>query len=202
VRIAALLVPSACLACGARAPFSRCLCGPCSRALAAAPPVHGPAPPQVDSVWSASPNEGVARQLVAALKFRSLLPAAEVIAERLAVSPAAAADTPIVPVPAAPARQRLRGFDPAQEIARLLAGRCGGRIASCLRRGAGPRQVGRSRAERVARPPSVQAVGQAPELALLVDDVITTGATLSACATALRAAGCRKVAAVSFVREL
>jgi predicted amidophosphoribosyltransferase len=41
-----------------------------------------------------------------------------------------------------------------------------------------------------------------PERALLVDDVVTTGATLRASAAALGAAGCRQVAAVTFARTL
>jgi predicted amidophosphoribosyltransferase len=202
VRIAALLVPSACLACDARAPFGAPLCERCWRDLETAPPVHGSPPPRVDSIWSASANEGVARRLIAALKFRSLLPAAEVIAERLAASPAAAEGWPVVPVPASPSRRRRRGFDPAGEIARLLAQGTGANLVPCLRRGRGPRQVGRTRSERMARPPEIRAAGPAPQGVLLVDDVITTGATLSACAGALRRAGCARVAAASFVREL
>jgi predicted amidophosphoribosyltransferase len=54
----------------------------------------------------------------------------------------------------------------------------------------------------MARPPEIRAAGPAPQGVLLVDDVITTGATLSACAGALRRAGCARVAATSFVREL
>ena len=203
MRIVALLVPSACLACDARAPSARALCARCFRDLERAPPVHGPPPPGVDGVWSASANEGVARRVVAALKFRSLLPAADVIAERLAASPPAGEGWPVVPVPASPSRRRRRGFDPAGEIARLLAQRTGAPLVPCLRRGRGPRQVGRTRSERIARPPDIRAEGPPPpQGVLLVDDVFTTGATLSACAGALRLAGCRRVAAVSFVREL
>ncbi|MBV8758671.1 MAG: hypothetical protein JO257_15400 [Deltaproteobacteria bacterium] len=39
-----------------------------------------------------------------------------------------------------------------------------------------------------------------PERVVLVDDVVTTGATLAACATALRAAGAREVIGVSIAR--
>jgi predicted amidophosphoribosyltransferase len=202
MRIAALLVPSTCLACDARAPSARALCARCRHDLERVPPVHGAPPPRVDSIWSASANEGVARRLVAALKFRSLLPAAEVIADRLAAAPPAAEGWPVVPVPASPSRRRQRGFDPAGEIARLLAERTGAPLVPCLRRGRGPRQVGRTRSERIARPPDISAEEPPPPGVLLVDDVITTGATLGACAAALRRAGCRRVAAVSFVREL
>jgi len=105
-------------------------------------------------------------------------------------------------VPASPSRRRQRGFDPAGEIARLLAQRTGASLVTCLRRGRGPRQVGRTRSQRMARPPEIRAAGPAPQGVLLLDDVITTGATLSACAGALRRAGCTRVAAASFVREL
>ena len=124
------------------------------------------------------------------------------IAERLAIAPAAAEGWPVVPVPASPSRRRRRGFDPAGEIAHLLAQRTGAALVPCLRRGRGPRQVGRTRSERIARPPGIHAEGPPPQDVLLVDDVVTTGATLSACASALRRAGCRRVAAASFVREL
>jgi predicted amidophosphoribosyltransferase len=202
MRIAGLLVPSACLACAGRAVRGHALCLRCRRALEAAPPVHGPAPPGLDAVWSASPNDGVPRRLVGALKFRSLLPAAELIAERLAASPAASEGWPVVPVPASPSRRRRRGFDPAGEIARHLARLSGAPLVPCLRRGPGPRQAGRRRSDRIARPPDIRAAASPPAGVLLVDDVLTTGATLTACAAALRRAGCRRVAAVSFVREL
>jgi len=104
----------------------------------------------------------------------------------------------IVPVPAAPARLRRRGFDPAGELAAALAERLGSPLEVCLARRGGRRQVGRRRAERIGQPPRIHATGTVPRSVLLVDDVLTTGATTSACAQALRAAGAARVVAVTF----
>ena len=101
-----------------------------------------------------------------------------------------------------PWRRRWRGFDPAEEIAGRGRALAGCRCAGCLRRAGGRRQVGRRRAERLADPPRVWAAGVPPASALLVDDVWTTGATLSACAAALRGAGCRRVVALTLARAL
>jgi predicted amidophosphoribosyltransferase len=145
----------------------------------------------------------VARDLVAALKFRRLLPVADLMAERIHwVAPAHMLSGTVVPVPTAPARVRGRGFDPAAELAGALAERLETSVEPCLRRRGGGRQVGRRRAERVGHPPRIQAHGSVPRSVLLVDDVLTTGATLSACAKALRAAGAARVVAVTFARRL
>ena len=97
-----------------------------------------------------------------------------------------------------PRRRAMRGFDPAEQIARSVARRRSLELVPCLRRGMGPRQVGRSRAERVTGPPSIRLRGRPPIDAIVVDDVATTGATLRACATALRAGGAARVVAVTF----
>ena len=80
--------------------------------------------------------------------------------------------------------------------------RAGIPLGACLRRGGGHCQVGRRRAERLSDPPTVWAVRDAPRRALLVDDVWTTGATLSACARALREAGSRRIVALTLARAI
>ncbi len=145
----------------------------------------------------------MARELVVALKYRSLLPVAQLMAQRIAeTAPGQLLDGTVVPVPPAASRLLRRGFDPAEEIAAQLAVVTRLPYRRCLERFDGPRQVGRARSDRLGSPPRVRAVGQAPAVALLVDDVQTTGATLSACAHALRRAGAARVCAVTFARTL
>jgi predicted amidophosphoribosyltransferase len=140
---------------------------------------------------------------VAALKFRRLLPVAELMADRIHwLAPAAVLSGTIVPVPTAPLRSALRGFDPAAEIAAALAPRTELPLSACLARHGGGRQVGKRRAQRIGHPPMIQANGQVPRSVLLIDDVLTTGATLTSCARALRQAGAVRIAAITFTRRL
>jgi predicted amidophosphoribosyltransferase len=109
----------------------------------------------------------------------------------------------IVAVPAHPAHARTRGYDQARLLARALARRTGAPIAQPLRRsGAALGQRGASRAERLREGRVAVRARHAPRRVLLVDDVHTTGATLDACAQALRAAGTAEVTAVTWARAL
>jgi predicted amidophosphoribosyltransferase len=179
------------------------VCGRCEADLAAAPRVLEPGPPGVDLAIAASPFEGVARAVVHGLKYARRLALAQVAATAMlkALPDHERAGT-LVPVPAGHWRWRWRGFDPAEEIAIAIAVAAGLPLSSCLRRRGGRRQVGRPRSERVADPPKVRATMKTPGEALLVDDVWTTGATLSACAHALRESGCRRVVAVTLARTV
>lgn len=201
--ISAGLAPPLCAACGRTCRPAAVLCTRCSRRLAAADPVIGAGPPGLDRAWSSAAHQEVARELVTALKFRRLLPVAAVMAERIAwLAPADLLSGTIVPVPTAPLRTLARGFDPAGEIATALAECTELPLGPCLHRRGGGRQVGRRRAERIGHPPIIQARREAPRSVLLVDDVLTTGATLSACAQALRASGAIRIAAATFSRRL
>ncbi len=165
-----------------------------------------------DRAWAPLAYEGVARELVAALKFRAALPVAGLMAAHLAANlPAdlrgatwAGSPPAIVPVPAHRGRRRRRGFDAAALLAAALAGRAGLPLTPCLRRvDRGRRQVGAGRVlRRSAGRFGAALVAAPPRAALLVDDVHTTGATLDACARALKAGGTQAVAAVTYARTL
>ena len=201
--VAAGFLPALCAACGRSCRPGGALCSRCARRLAAAEPLTGNGPPGLDRTWSSAAHEGVARDLVTALKFRRLLPVAELVAERIEwLAPASLLSGAIVPVPTARLRTLARGFDPAGEIAAALAQRLGASLRPCLIRSGGGRQVGKRRAQRIGQPPHMQPRGEVPRSVLLVDDVLTTGATLSACARALRGAGAIRVIAITFTRRL
>jgi predicted amidophosphoribosyltransferase len=200
--VATTFVPPLCAACGRACRRDAVLCTRCARRLAAAEPLEGAGPRGVDRAWSSAPHEGVARDLAAALKFRRLLPVAELVADRIQwLAPAMLLSGAIVPAPTARLRAALRGFDPAAEIAAALAQRTGLPLQTCLSRRGSGRQVGRRRAERIGHPPPIQPRGPVPRSVLLIDDVLTTGATLSSCARALRSAGAVRIVAVTFTRR-
>ncbi len=93
--------------------------------------------------------------------------------------------------PTTRARRRERGFDQAELLARMVGRQLRLPVRRLLRRIDGPTQTGRSRADRLRGPGFVGRSGR-PRV-LVVDDVCTTGATLSAAAGALRDLGARKV---------
>jgi predicted amidophosphoribosyltransferase len=133
--------------------------------------------------------------------LRRLTPlAAELVATHVAVS---AADV-ITYIPPDPARQLTRSRHPAEALAAELAPRWQLRLAVLLARTrSADRQASLPRAGRRANVAgSFAAIAEAPARVVLVDDVYTTGSTASAAATALRAAGARRVEVVTFARAV
>ena len=111
----------------------------------------------------------------------------------------------IVPVPLHWRRLLKRRFNQSAELARHLAEISGTQVIPdlLLRNKPTPSQDGLSRAERYQNQRGVFSVNKRYPLAknvLLVDDVMTTGATLSACADTLRAAGAERIDALVLAR--
>jgi predicted amidophosphoribosyltransferase len=109
-------------------------------------------------------------------------------------------------IPADPDRLLRRGHPPAERLARLLARAWELEPAGILARSGGPvrpRQTDLARKDRLrnARDAFV-ALARPPATVVLVDDVYTTGATVSAGATALRRAGATRVDVVTFARTV
>jgi ComF family protein len=200
MRPLSLLAPPLCAACRAPVRGGDPLCARCRRAIEPLPD----APVQAGglAVWAPVAYEGPARALVARLKFHG----AAALADRLAAAIAARAPTALlsgalVPVPTPAARRRRRGFCHAELIAAALARRTGLPLAALLERGDdGRRQLGRARRERLRAPPAFRAVRAGGAEVVLVDDVVTTGATLAACARALRGRGWRCDRALAYAR--
>jgi ComF family protein len=204
VRLIDLIAPAAppvCAACRGWAGRGDPLCGACRRELRwLGGDAHG-------FVWAAVAYAGPARELVAALKFRGATRAADAMAAAICANAPDGwlAGAALVPVPLHPSRLHKRGFNQAERLARAIARRTGARVGDCLER-TGPRttQMGRGRTERLTGLAGTIALRQGVALPtgplVLVDDVTTTGATLAACAGALKAAGAGGVRAVAYAR--
>jgi len=113
----------------------------------------------------------------------------------------------LVPVPLTAARYRERGFNQASDLARALAKHEVGEFCEELVRApGGGRQAGLAGGLRRANVQGRFGVLRTParpdRAAIIIDDVLTTGATAIACAEALAEAGFRRVATVSFARTL
>jgi predicted amidophosphoribosyltransferase len=171
-----MLLPPTCPVCGRTGAV---LCADCAGQLEPAPLGSG-----VPALFAYA---GAGRALVTALKFRNRRSALRIVGRALAAKAPAPVDV-VTWAPTTPGHRRARGFDQAELLARAVAAAARGPCRGLLRRRAGPPQTGQSRADRLAGP-RFEACRPVPARVLVVDDVVTTGATLRAAAAALRQAG-------------
>jgi ComF family protein len=197
-KLASLLAPPLCAACGGAAGELEPLCAQCRGALRWLG--RSPAVAAGVAVWAPVAYDGPARALVRSLKFGGLPGMAATMASQMAANapPGWLDSGALVPVPLHPARLRRRGYNQAERLAAELAARTGLPVVDCMERsGETSTQVGRGRTERlasIAGRVSVRAGASVPAEVVLVDDVATTGATLAACAAALDGGRVRAIA--------
>jgi len=185
--------------CGTPLAGATAACGRCRRGLS-----------PFERGFSVGPYDGALRLLVHELKFRGRQRVATRLAETILSDPASAktltADAVLVPVPLHPHRRRERGFNQSELLADAVARRSGLAVASAalVRRKETPPQTGLSAASRRANVAGAFAVRRQAQVSgrvvVLVDDVVTTGATARACAQALRRAGAREVRLLTVAR--
>ncbi len=135
-------------------------------------------------VRSAHLHDGPARQLVHRLKYDGLVGAADLLA--VGMAPLTTGASMLIPVPRTTARRQRYGVDPALEIARALARLTGLPMVRGLRPALRGRvHAGRGRGARTV--PTFRVGADIDAGACVVDDVVTTGVTISAAARLLGA---------------
>lgn len=227
--LSSLLFPRDCPGCAQSLPFPEVICDPCANGLKKVEPPFcqkcGTPMPQhwrvevcpeckgersaLSRIRSAYHYEGLVRQMIRDVKYRHRPRYLRFFA--CMMYPMICAEFPrsleaIVPVPLHAAREWDRRFNQAALLAQELSRLSGIRIRCELRKTS--RSMSQSSLSGIARRKNLRGVfechfsGKPPRSVLLIDDIITTGTTLTRCAAALRRAGVRRVYATTIARAV
>jgi len=148
------------------------------------------------------PYTGKYRHLLSAYKFGKNLAIGNFLAEKIretlemapgVIAALAGTNTGIVPVPPRPGKIRKNGWDQVEYLAQQLVKK-GLPLTRCLKRlpSKSQKELGRENRYHNLKGRIVP-VKQVPDTAIVIDDVLTTGSTLDACAAALKEAGAQSV---------
>ena len=159
-----------------------------------------------DAVYSYGSYEGTLRELVHLFKYSGVRPLARTFGKFLVQAlPRETTFDVIVPMPLHWVKQWQRGFNQSDVLAREIGREWGVPVRRVVRRKRATRpQAGLTNAKRRANVQGAFKIPRGRSLAgmrvLLVDDVVTTGATASACARVLKRAGATHVALLTLAR--
>lgn len=196
MRLIEVLLPVPCARCGEP---PRSPCASCLASLNEAPELAVPDP--LASLTALTAYDDRSAVFITDAKYRNSRSALDELARWAVVQLPRSVEAEIGAITWAPTtatRRRERGFDQAQILARSIGRSLRRPPRRLLRRLDGPTQTGRSRQQRLRGP---QFLGRSTtDVVLLVDDVCTTGATMSAAATALLRAGAPRVHGIVLAR--
>jgi ComF family protein len=210
-----IVAPARCAGCGAHGDQ---LCETCVAEIERSRPIIVPLAGDLHTLTALGAHTGVLRRAIMAFKYGNRRSLAAMFAHSLVLHLTSAASV-VVPVPLHPSRERERGYNQAEEVARELAVRlwCAEarpanadvqRVNANVLRAHALRRVratlAQSTLHAAARKHNVaHAFAPGPDISMvagervmLVDDVFTTGATLQACAAVLRRSGAKVIDAV------
>ncbi len=210
-----LIAPEACPGCGTgqpRYPFP--VCDRCRYSMLASPPPPAISLAHITEIHSCRPYEGALKNCIGEFKYRGNRKLVRVFDDIIRHFLAGnghkihAADSLLLPVPAHTLRRRSRGYNQAELIAGALAEQISAPVLSrsLLKIRDTLPQAGLSREERMENLKGAFRIVDKRSVTgrdmIVVDDVMTTGATIETCAEELLRAGARSVRAFTLARVL
>ena len=181
-----------CAGCGS---FTRTACTECAAKIAKC------APPHCSDALVALSYEGLARDVMLGFKYRNHRAVASLFAElllaRLRAVPDLGRIDVVTWVPTTRERRMARGHDQAETLARIMGRSLGVPVRRLLERETAGHQTGHSRAQRLVGVALRARSMSTPSTVLVVDDVVTTGATMRMAQQALTAAGALRVVCIA-----